>query len=62
VAGPGGGTPAKPVGLVHLHAAGPGGPLARTLDVPGERGQVRARATVTALHLLREVLESGAKP
>jgi len=56
VAGPGGGTPEKPVGRVHLHAAGPDGSLARTLDFPGEREQVRARATVTALHLLRALL------
>jgi competence/damage-inducible protein CinA-like protein len=62
VAGPGGGTPAKPVGLVHLHAAGPGGHLARSLDLPGEREQVRVRATVTALHVLRTLLEDGTKP
>jgi competence/damage-inducible protein CinA-like protein len=59
VAGPGGGTPEKPVGRVHLHAAGPGGSRARMLDVPGERDQVRARATVSALHLLRGLLEDG---
>jgi nicotinamide-nucleotide amidase len=56
VAGPGGGTPEKPVGRVHLHAAGPEGSLARMLDLPGERRQVRVRATVTALHLLRALL------
>ena len=56
VAGPGGGTPEKPVGRVHLHAAGPGGSLARVLDLPGEREQVRVRAAVTALHLLRALL------
>jgi nicotinamide-nucleotide amidase len=56
VAGPGGGTPDKPVGRVHLHAAGPDGSLARMLDLPGERAQIRARATVTALHLLRALL------
>jgi len=56
VAGPGGGTPRKPVGRVHLHASGPDGALARTLDIPGEREQVRARATVSALHLLRALL------
>jgi nicotinamide-nucleotide amidase len=56
VAGPGGGTPEKPVGRVHLHAAGPEGSLARMLDLPGERQQVRVRATVTALHLLRALL------
>jgi nicotinamide-nucleotide amidase len=56
IAGPGGGTPEKPVGLVHLHAQGPDGSLARMLDVPGEREQIRVRATVTALHLLRALL------
>ncbi len=56
VAGPGGGTPETPVGRVHLHAAGPEASLARMLDLPGERDQVRVRATVTALHLLRALL------
>jgi competence/damage-inducible protein CinA-like protein len=56
IAGPDGGTPEKPVGRVHLHAAGPEGSLARVLDLPGEREQVRHRATVTALHLLRALL------
>jgi competence/damage-inducible protein CinA-like protein len=56
VAGPGGGTPEKPVGRVYLHAAGPDGSLTRMLDLPGEREQIRARATVTALHLLRALL------
>jgi nicotinamide-nucleotide amidase len=56
VAGPGGGTPEKPVGRVYLHAAGPDGSLTRMLDLPGERQQIRVRATVTALHLLRALL------
>jgi nicotinamide-nucleotide amidase len=56
VAGPGGGTPEKPVGRVYLHAAGPDGSRSRVLDLPGEREQVRLRATVTALHLLRALL------
>ena len=59
VAGPGGGTAEKPVGRVHLHAAGPDGSLARMLDLPGEREQIRVRATVTALHLLRALLTNG---
>jgi nicotinamide-nucleotide amidase len=62
IAGPGGGTPEKPVGLVHLHVSGPNGSRALTVDVPGEREQVRVRATVTALHLLRRFLEDGTKP
>ena len=56
IAGPDGGTPEKPVGRVHIHAAGPDGALARMLDLPGEREQIRVRATVTALHLLRALL------
>jgi nicotinamide-nucleotide amidase len=56
VAGPGGGTPEKPVGLVHLHAEGPDGELARELDLPGGREAIRSRATVAALHLLRTLL------
>ena len=44
VAGPGGGTPEKPVGLVYLHAEGPDGSLARRLDLPGRpRGDPRPR-------------------
>ena len=56
VAGPNGGTAEKPVGRVHLHASGPDGSLARMLDLPGEREQIRVRAAVTALHLLRALL------
>ena len=56
IAGPDGATPEKPVGRVYLHAAGPDGSVARVLDLPGEREQVRVRATVTALHLLRALL------
>jgi nicotinamide-nucleotide amidase len=56
VAGPGGGSEGKPVGLVHLHVVGPGLSRAQRLEVPGDRGTVRARATVAALHLVRRVL------
>ena len=56
VAGPGGGTPEKPVGLVYLHAEGPEGSLARRLDLPGDREAIRSRAAVAALHLVRTLL------
>jgi nicotinamide-nucleotide amidase len=56
IAGPGGGTPEKPVGLVDLHAVGPGGEIARELNLPGDREAIRRRATAAALHLLRELL------
>jgi len=56
IAGPGGGTQEKPVGLVYLHASGLEGGLARELNLPGDREAVRRRATAAALHLLRELL------
>jgi len=56
VAGPDGGTPEKPVGLVYLHAAGPDGELASRFDFPGDRETVRLRATVAALHLVRRLV------
>ena len=59
VAGPGGGTPEKPVGLVFLHAQGPNGSLARRLDFPGDREAIRGRATAAALHLVRTLLSQS---
>ena len=56
VAGPGGGTAEKPVGLVYLHAVGPDGELARRLDFPGDRETIRLRAAVAALHLVRRLV------
>lgn len=56
VAGPGGGTAEKPVGLVFLHAAAPGGERALEFSVPGDRQAIRARTAVSALHLVRRLL------
>ena len=56
VAGPGGGTPEKPVGLVYVHASAPWGERARRLDLPGDRETVRLRATTAALHLVRTLV------
>jgi nicotinamide-nucleotide amidase len=56
VAGPGGGTPEKPVGLVFLHAAGPDAEEAVRFELPGDRDVIRSRATVAALHLVRRLL------
>ena len=62
IAGPGGGTPEKPVGLVYLHAEGPEGGIGREFSFPGDRASIRARATVGALHLVRRLLESRDEP
>ncbi len=56
VAGPGGATSEKPVGLVYLHASGPSGEEARRIDLPGDREMIRGRATAAALHLVRRLL------
>jgi nicotinamide-nucleotide amidase len=56
VAGPGGGTEEKPVGLVYVHAEGPDGGLGREFNFPGDRASIRARSVVFALHLIRTLL------
>ncbi len=56
IAGPGGGSEEKPVGLVYLHAVGPGGELTADFSYGGDRETIRRRATVTALHLLRRLV------
>ena len=53
IAGPGGGSPEKPVGLVYLHVSSPAGEDERRMDVPGGRDIVRARAATAALQMLR---------
>jgi nicotinamide-nucleotide amidase len=56
IAGPGGGSEEKPVGLVYLHAESPSGSRSADFVFPGDREGVRRRAAVTALHLLRRLL------
>lgn len=56
VAGPGGGTEEKPVGLVFLHAAGPDGGRGSRFSFPGDRQAIQVRSSVAALHLVRRLL------
>jgi nicotinamide-nucleotide amidase len=57
VAGPGGGTEAKPVGYVCWCVKGPNGEtLARDTRLPGDRTEIRDRSTTVAMHLLRRAL------
>jgi nicotinamide-nucleotide amidase len=57
VAGPGGGTEAKPVGFVCISAAARDGRrITRAVTLPGGRSDVRDRSTTVALHLVRRLL------
>ena len=56
VAGPGGGTPEKPVGLVYVSVVVPGGESTERFLFSGDREAVRARATAQSLHSLRRLL------
>ena len=56
IAGPGGGSEEKPVGLVYIAVAGPSGTTVVKNIYPGQRADVRWRATQTALDLLRKQL------
>lgn len=53
VAGPGGGTPQKPVGLVYVAAACPEGTFVRELRLNGDRQRVRTLASLHALNMIR---------
>ncbi|HZZ95645.1 MAG TPA: competence/damage-inducible protein A [Jatrophihabitantaceae bacterium] len=56
VAGPGGGTATKPVGLVHLCASDSARAVAREVHIPGSRADVRTRSVTIAMHMVRELL------
>jgi len=57
IAGPGGGSDAKPVGLVWLSVSHRDGRrLTRSITLPGTRADIRDRATTFALHLVRRLL------
>jgi PncC family amidohydrolase len=57
IAGPGGGTPDKPVGLVWIGLSASGYQQAWSTLFPGDRLQVKAQAVEQALRLLAEFLE-----
>jgi nicotinamide-nucleotide amidase len=60
VAGPGGGTDEKPVGLVWLCVTREHAPaLTRSVNLPGGRADIRDRASTIAMHLLRRALLEG---
>lgn len=56
IAGPGGGSPAKPVGTVCIAVAGPAGTVVTTFRFGGERAVVKAMSASTAIDRLRRYL------
>ncbi|MFO0759516.1 MAG: competence/damage-inducible protein A [Byssovorax sp.] len=56
LAGPGGGTPDKPVGLVYVGLAGPNGTQVRKIYWPGQREQIRSISAMVGLDMLRRAL------
>jgi competence/damage-inducible protein CinA-like protein len=63
IAGPGGGSPEKPVGLVYLATLVPGATEVTRHVLPGDRAEIRARAAQLALFRLLEALtRSGEVP
>ena len=60
IAGPTGGTPDKPVGLVFISAESPDGEFAEELRLEGDRQAIREEATAAALRLLQRVLSQSA--
>jgi len=61
IAGPGGGTAQKPVGLVHLaaHRADLGVTIAHRVELLGGREAIRERAVTIAMHLIRRAALQG---
>ena len=53
IAGPSGGSPEKPVGLVHLAIADERGPRENVARFPGDRDRIRIQAAQTALDMVR---------
>lgn len=56
IAGPDGGTPEKPVGLVYVALSGAAGERVSRARYPGDRERIRRQATQTALEMLRRGL------
>ena len=59
IAGPGGATPQKPVGLVYLHVETPDTSRGIEFSLPADRESIRTRSVVAALHLARRLLSQN---
>ena len=62
IAGPGGGSDEKPVGLVYIALDGAAGTRVRRCFFPGERGRIRIQAVQAALEMMRRGILGLAPP
>jgi PncC family amidohydrolase len=62
IAGPGGGTTAKPVGSTYVAVAGPAGVEVRRFAWTGDRGSNKRSSVVAVLELLAAVAEASRAP
>lgn len=62
IAGPGGATATKPVGLVYVAVATSSGVEARPLTFPGARDQVQQLTAFAALRLARDLVRASPRP
>lgn len=61
VAGPTGGTPEKPVGLVYVGIATNHSSYVKKLNLTGDRNRIRNYTTIVALNLIRKTIQAEAK-
>jgi nicotinamide-nucleotide amidase len=62
LAGPGGGTKEKPVGLVFWAVAGPQGTVCKRVEFFGDRPQIQSRSAMSALFTLYKLLTNQLSP
>lgn len=61
IAGPDGGTPQKPVGLVYIAVAGAQGTVIRENHFKGNRGEIKLQTTETALEMIKNYISAGGR-
>ena len=61
IAGPDGGTPQKPVGLVYIAVAGKHGTFIRENHFKGTRSEIKLQTTETALEMIKDYIATGGK-
>lgn len=59
IAGPDGGTPQKPVGLVYIAVAGSHGTVIRENHFKGTRSEIKLQTTETALEMIKDYISTG---